>query len=244
MLPGRRAAPAPAHALVPPPTHLLRHRPLLRLLAVTVLINLVLFQAQTVLPLWVHRQGLPTSTYGLLLALNSGLVLALQLPAARLTSRWAPQPVIAATSVLVGAGFAMLTLAHTAALLAAAVTMWSLGELAQWPVAEAYTSSLAPLGLTARYAGVRSLCYGTALLLAPLAGTILYHRSPTLLWAVCAAAGATAAAIITPPTVRDSSQQAGHRDNAASPGWQVSKQTPEPVILRKTTAADTPAPRA
>jgi MFS family permease len=111
---------------------------------------------------------------------------------------WRPEPVIAATSVLIGAGFGLLTLAHSAILLAAAVTAWSVGELAQWPVAAAYTTSLAPPGMTAGYAGARSLCYGTALLLAPLAGTALYRLSPTLLWGTCATAGICAAAVITP----------------------------------------------
>jgi hypothetical protein len=120
---------------------------------------------------WAHRQGLSTGGYGLLLALNPGLVMALQLPATRLTSRWAPQPVIGATGVIMGGGgFALLAFAHTSLLLAAAVTAWSLGELVQWLVA-AYTTSLAPPGMTARYADARSLCYGIALLLAPLAGT-------------------------------------------------------------------------
>jgi MFS family permease len=146
----------------------------------------------------VHRQGLSIAGYGLLLALNSGLVLALQLPATRLTSRWRPEHVIAVTSVIIGAGFGLLALAHTAALLAVAVTVWSLGELAQWPVAAAYTTSLAPPGMTGRYAGARSLCYGSALLLAPLASTALYHLSPALLWGCCAAAGICAAAAITP----------------------------------------------
>lgn len=173
-------------------------RRLARLLAVTILVNLVLFQAQTTLPLWVHRQGLPTSVYGLLLALNSGLVVALQLPATRLTGRWRPEPVIAAAGVIVGAGFALLALAHAAVLLAAAVTVWSLGELVQWPVSAAYTTGLAPPGRTGRYAGARSFCYGTALLLAPLAGTALYNLNPVVLWAACSAAGICAAAIITP----------------------------------------------
>jgi polyisoprenoid-binding protein YceI/predicted MFS family arabinose efflux permease len=173
-------------------------RRLARLLAVTVLANLVLFQAQTTLPLWVHRQGLPTSVYGLLLALNSGLVMALQLPATRLTGRWRPEPVIAAAGMIVGAGFTLLALAHTAVLLAAAVTVWSLGELVQWPVAAAYTTGLAPPGMTGRYAGARSFCYGLALLLAPLAGTALYNLSPVVLWAACGAAGVSAAAIIIP----------------------------------------------
>jgi MFS family permease len=177
---------------------ILRDRQLARLLAVTVLVNLILFQAQSTLPLWVHRQGLSTASYGLLLALNSGLLMVFQLPAARVTARWRPQPVIAATSVLTGAGFGLLILAHTGVLLMVAVTVWSLGELTQWPVAAAYTTSLAPPGMIGRYAGTRSLCYGTALLLAPLAGTALYSLSPDLLWAGCAAAGIFAAAVINP----------------------------------------------
>ena len=197
-LPGARADSAATAAQLQARHRLLGNRRLARLLAVTVLVNLILFQAQTTLPLWVHRQGLPTAGYGLLLALNSGLVMALQLPATRVSGRWRPESVIAATSVLIGAGFGLLTLAHSAILLAAAVTAWSLGELAQWPVAAAYTTRLAPPGMTGRYAGARSLCYGTALLLAPLAGTALYRLSPTLLWGTCATAGICAAAVITP----------------------------------------------
>jgi MFS family permease len=197
LLPGGRPAPAETGSQLRARPGVLGDRRLARLLAVTVLANLVLFQAQTTLPLWVHRQGLPTSTYGLLLALNSGLVVALQLPAARLTSRWRPEPVIAAASVIIGTGFTLLAFAHTAVLLAAAVSLWSLGELAQWPVAAAYATRLAPPGMTGRYAGARSFCYGLALLLAPLAGTALYHLSPAVLWNACGAAGICAAAIIT-----------------------------------------------
>lgn len=197
-LPGSQARAAGTGPQPQAPHSLLGDRRLVRVLAVTVLANLVLFQAQTTLPLWVHRQGLSTAGYGLLLALNSVLILALQLPATWLTSRWRPEHVIAVTSVSIGAGFGLFALAHTATLLAVAVTVWSLGELAQWPVAAAYTTSLAPPGMTGRYAGARSLCYGTALLLAPLAGTALYHLSPVLLWCACAALGVCAAAVIIP----------------------------------------------
>jgi MFS family permease len=110
--------------------------------------------------------------------------------------------VIAAASVIIGAGFTLLALAHTPVLLATAVTVWSLGELAQWPVAAAYTTALAPPGMTGRYAGARSFCYGLALLLAPLAGTALCNLNPAALWAACGAAGICAAAIITPRPTR------------------------------------------
>lgn len=199
VLPARRATPGTPRLRDPASGPVRRDTRLLRMLVVTVLVNTVLFQAQTTLPLWVHRQGLSTASYGLLLALNSALVMVLQLPTTRLTSRWRPQPVLAATSVLIGAGFTLLALAHTAPLLAAAVTVWSLGELTQWPVAAAYTTSLAPPGLTGHYAGARSLCYGLALLLAPLAGTALYRISPASLWVACGVAGLGAAAVSAGP---------------------------------------------
>ncbi|MBO0808795.1 MAG: MFS transporter [Actinobacteria bacterium] len=209
---------------------ILRDRKLARLLAVTVLANLILFQAQTTLPLWVHRQGLPTSSYGLLLALNSGLLMVAQLPATKLTARWRPQPVIAATSVVIGAGFGLLILARTPALLAVAVTVWSLGELAQWPVAAAYTTSLAPPAMIGRYAGTRSLSYGTALLLAPLAGTALYSLSPSLLWVACAAAGILAAVIITPRRrARRPPAPTRHTPAGANPHHGQPQQTPRPA---------------
>lgn len=168
----------------------------LRLLAVTVLVNVILFQSQTTLPIWVHDQGLSSGTYGLLLAWNSGLVMALQLPTTRFTRRWGATSVIAVTSLLVGAGFALLAVAHTIALLMAAVTVWSLGELVQWPIAADHTVQLAPPGFSGRYAGARSFCYGVALLLAPLAGIPLYQLDPTILWMSCAVTGTCAAVII------------------------------------------------
>ncbi|MBV9384436.1 MAG: hypothetical protein JOY82_20470 [Streptosporangiaceae bacterium] len=56
--------------------------------------------------------------------------------------------------------------------------------------------------MTGRYAGARSLCYGTAPLVAPLADTALYNLSPAALWCTCAAAGICAAAMITPGQMR------------------------------------------
>lgn len=171
----------------------------LRLLVVTVLVNTILFQAQTTLPIWVHSKGMSSGTYGLLLALNSGLVMALQIPATRLTPRWETTSVIAVTSMLVGAGFALLAAGHTIVLLVAAVTIWSAGELVQWPVAADYTVQLAPPGFAGRYAGARSFCYGVALLLAPIAGAALYQLQPVILWLSCAAAGICAAMVIGTP---------------------------------------------
>jgi MFS family permease len=198
----REPPPEASERTAPPPqlrrTVLADHR-LLQIAVVTLLVNVVLFQAQTTLPLWVHDQGLSSGRYGLLLGLNSGLVMALQLPATRLITRARPKAVIAVSSLVVGAGFALFSVAHAMPALAGAVAVWSLGELVQWPVAATYTTSLAPPGMTGRYAGTRSTAYGLALLVAPLAGTALYRLDPVVLWLACAAVGAVAAVITTWP---------------------------------------------
>lgn len=193
----------------------LRDGRMARLVAATILVYLTLFQAQATLPLWVREQDLSAGTYGMLLGLNAALVMIGQIPAARLTRRRAPVPVIAVTSIVVGVGFALLAAAHTALALAFAVTVWSLGELAQWPVAASYAMSLAPPGQAGRYAGARSAGYALALLLAPLAGDALYARDPTILWAACAAAGTLAAAIIALPRAAASRRGRAARQAAA-----------------------------
>lgn len=199
----------PARATWPARVTVLADARLLQLTVATFLVNTILFQAQTTLPLWIRHQARSPATYGLLLGLNSALIMLLQLPSTRLWDRSAPRTVVAISSLAVGAGFVMLIPASTISAMAGAVAVWSLGELAQWPVAAAYTTSLAPAGLTGRYAGTRSLAYGLALLVAPLAGTFLYGFNPVLLWTACGAtaAAAAAAAIMTINTPRPAAVQ-------------------------------------
>lgn len=192
--PSRRPAPSRSARRT-----ILADRRLLRLLVMTILVNVVIFQSQTTLPLQVRGEGLSVTDYGLLLGLNSALTVALQIPLGRAAARCRPELVMAATSVIVGAGFGLVAAVHSMAMLAVTVVVWSLGELIQWPVAAAYTIALAPPGMTGRYAGTRSVCYGVALLLAPLAGTALYHVAPALLWSACAATGLIGAAVMLPP---------------------------------------------
>jgi MFS family permease len=66
-------------------------------------------------------------------------------------------------------------------------------------VAASYLAELAPPGRAGRWAGTRSLAYGTAMLGGPLLGTTCYEWSPTLVWAGCLACGALAALAIEHP---------------------------------------------
>lgn len=53
----------------------------------------------------------------------------------------------------IGAGLRTLAVAQTAATLSQPCSFGRFGELGQWAVASAYTTSLAPCGLAGRYVG-------------------------------------------------------------------------------------------
>jgi len=173
-----------------------------RLFLATVLVNIVLFQAQSTFPLWVTGHGHTAGSYGLLLSASAVLTLLFQLPVSLRTARFRPPAVIAAASLLTGAGFSVLLAGGTMPVLVLAVSLWSIGDLAAWPVAASYLAELAPPGRAGRWAGTRSLAYGTAMLGGPLLGTTCYEWSPTLVWAGCLACGALAALAIEHPSLR------------------------------------------
>jgi hypothetical protein len=135
--------------------------------------------------------------YGSLLSASALLTVALQLPLSNLVRRSHPPLVIAASNVVVGAGFGLLGFGGGLAVLLAATLVWTLGELIQWPVAASYLTDLAPPRQLGRYAGVRSLAYGTAMLIAPAAGTALYHH-PQLIWWLSLTAALAAGAVLLP----------------------------------------------
>lgn len=173
-----------------------RDRALLRLLLALTLTNVLLFQAQTTLPLWIRDLGFSSAVYGALLALNGGLNASLQLPVSALSRRFTQHRAIAAGCTLIAIGLGVTGLVHTVFLLLAAVFVWTLGELINWPLGAAYVASLAPEELAGRYAGARSFTFALGLVLAPIIGIPLLTWTPVALGTFCLLAGLLAATLI------------------------------------------------
>ena len=156
----------------------------------------VYFQAQATLPLHVVDAGFSMALYGALISLNGAIVVVLELPLTAVTQRFPARPVMALGFVLTGIGFGLTGLADTTVVLALTVSVWTIGEIVNAPVASAYVADLAPQHLRGRYQGSWSLTWSLGLILAPSLGTALYAVSAEALWAVCAALGALAAALV------------------------------------------------
>lgn len=147
------------------------------------------------------------AVYGALISLNGLLVVLLELPVASVTQRLRPRRVMAVGFLLLGAGFALTSVATSIPLLAACVFVWTIGEITYMPVAGAYVADIAPPQMRGRYHGAWGLTFGIAFVVGPTLGTMLYGVNPTALWLGCLAVGALAAAL-----VRAGPEAGGRRD--------------------------------
>ncbi|MBC9711942.1 MFS transporter [Streptomyces sp. TRM66268-LWL] len=176
----------------------LRARPgVLVLLGAILVVDLVYRQQYTTFPVHLAEHGMDARVYGWMIAINGGLILLLELPAALALKSRPPLRIVGCGLVLVGAGYAALI---PGTVLASAIVMMSLltlGEILYKTTATACVADHSPEHAQGRfqslYAGVS--ISGTVLA-APLGGAVL-GAAPGLLWPLCAvlAAGAGCAVL-------------------------------------------------
>ena len=172
-----------------------RDRPFALFVLLSALVLLVFMQHFTALPLDMAAHGLGPATLGVVLGLNGILIVILQPFVAPFLSRFNRSHVIACGASLVGLGFGLNALADGAGLFALGVTVWTLGEIAVLPVANAVVADIALPDMRGRYQGAYGLTFGLASFAAPLIGTaVLQRRGAPALWAGCLVLGLVVAA--------------------------------------------------
>jgi MFS family permease len=156
---------------------------------------LVFFQHISSLPIAMAHNGLRPSTFGAVIALNGVLIVLGQLFIPRLLAGRDHARVLAVAALVVGAGFGLTALAHTAIAYAGTVLVWTFGEMLNSPANATTIAELSPVTMRGRYQGVWSLSWQAASCGAPIVGGFVQqHAGSTWLWAGCAAVGVLVAA--------------------------------------------------
>ena len=172
---------------------LLRDRVMIAYLALSLCYCFVYLQAYTTLPLAMRLQGLSPQEYGLAMAVNGLLIIAVQ----PLVSGWLGKhdhtTVLAGGFVIVGLGFGLTALAGSVVAYAATVVVWTLGEIVTAGLGAAIVADLAPASMRGRYSGAYGAVWSAAYLLGPLGGTRLLALGAPVLWVTCGLMGAGAA---------------------------------------------------
>jgi MFS family permease len=157
--------------------------------------SLVFFQSFAGLPLDVRAHGLSPSVFGGLMAINGVLIVVLQPAAGELIAGRARSPVLAIASLLVAVGFGMNAAVGSVAGYAAAVAIWTLGEILFTPAAMALVADLSPAHARGLYQGAFAITFSVAFAVAPLVGgAAIGQAGARWLWIGCLTTGLAVAA--------------------------------------------------
>lgn len=182
-----------------------RDRTFLAFLLLSFLTALVFMQHMTALPLDMTAHGVSSVGYGLVVALNGILIVALQPFLGPVLARHDRSRTLALGAFVVGAGFGWNALATTAPMYAIGMVILTLGEMAVLPVANTVVADLAPVETRGRYQGAYGMSFGLATCVAPALGSwALQHAGSVVLWLGTFAVAAVVAAghLALAPTLR------------------------------------------
>jgi len=158
------------------------------------LIALIFQEGFVALPVAMGRAGFSSADYGLAIAVNGFLIVALQIPLTRLIEHRDPRRLLIVSSLLAGYGFGLTAFAGSVGVFALTVCVWTLGEMLNAPIQTGLVVRLSPLHGRGRYQGVYTLSWSLAALVAPaMAGVVIDRYGTGLLWGMCAVIGTVAA---------------------------------------------------
>jgi MFS family permease len=154
-------------------------------------VAVIMFQFNGAYTLFLSRErGFSEAAIGLTLAVNTLIIVAVEMVVVHTLSRHDIHRVVAVGGLLVGLGYALLPFGKSFAFVAFTVVVWTVGEMLSFAFSTTWTAARADDRSRGRYLGVYNLSFATAFVAAPLAGTWVYERfGGTALWLGCGVAG-------------------------------------------------------
>ncbi|MGW2701139.1 MDR family MFS transporter [Streptomyces sp. NPDC001340] len=198
------------------------------------LVALVFQQGSVGLPVAMGRAGFSPADYGLAIAVNGVLIVALQIPVTRFIEHRDPRTLLIVSSVLAGYGFGLTAFAGSVGVFALTVCVWTLAEIVSAPTQTGLVVRLSPVQGRGRYQGMYTLSWSVAALIAPLmSGAVIDRFGAEWLWAMCAAVGTVAGVgygvLMRRLPVEGDAEGDTERD-AATPGLQQRPQASEQAV--------------
>jgi MFS family permease len=196
----------------------LRARPAVLVLLAAILVTDVVYRQQySTFPVHLADHGLDIGVYGALLAVNGGILLCLELPAALALRRRSPLHIVGSGLLLVGAGYGVLLLGAGLATAVAMMTLLTLGELLYKTTATAYVADQAPDHVQGRFQSLYAGASISGMVLAAPLGGLVYERAPGVLWPACTGLAVLAGVAVLAAGRRSSARSAAARHVRRAP---------------------------
>jgi MFS family permease len=181
-------------------------------LGATLMASMVFMQHVSGYPLQMDAYGYSSRVYGLLISINGLLICLVELPLTTFTRRRRARTMMMTGMIVFGAAFVATGFVSTIPLLAAAVVVWTIGEMFYFPVAAAHIASVSPPDMRGRYQGAWGIAWGLGAVVGPVVGTMVFAWNPRALWLACGGCAVAGSLLLIPGTRRR------ERDAAAGSG--------------------------
>ena len=164
-----------------------RDVPFLLMMLINLVWSSVFIQLLTTFPLYMRNiYGLAENRIGQLFAVNTVMIVALEMVLMERIRRSSRALMINISFVLLGIGMGMMPLGRGFAFGALTVAIWTFGEMLSMPLVTALVAARAGESNRGRYMGMFSFAFSLAFIVAPAGGTAIYeHLGPDAVWYVC-----------------------------------------------------------
>jgi MFS family permease len=161
-------------------------------------VTLVLFQTQAAMPLFlVSDLGIKETIYGSLMAINTLMIIFLEVPLTLAIERWPHRRALSLGSFLFALGFGALAIVTGIWSVGLTIVIWTVGEMILFPGASAYMAEIAPPDKRGAYNGLYLMTFSLAFAVAPWLGTETLERlGSKTLWIACFVVGCLSAAMM------------------------------------------------
>lgn len=165
------------------------------ILVAAFLLGLIMIQSLASLAHVMRADGLGAASFGRVIAVNGMLIAVVQpwlVPRFELMGRYRVMPCAA---LVFGLGFAVHALVGSSAGHVLAVSVWTLGEIALFPLCNAAVADIAPEHLRGRYQGAYWMAFATANVVGPPAGLAVHAAFGSVGWGACLGMSGALAAV-------------------------------------------------
>ena len=165
-------------------SHVLKDKRFVYTLLAILPIPIIYFQNLGAYPLFlVNDLGFATSIYGLLFAINTVLIILIEVPLNNSMSKWSERKSMRLGAILIGIGFGAMAFANGLIFIIITIVIWTFGEMIFFPVTTSYISSIAPEKKRGEYMGYYQMTFSTAFLIGPWLGTLVFeYYGSVILW--------------------------------------------------------------
>ena len=156
----------------------LRDRPLVLFTVAFVAAQFIYSQVSFALPLTIIDRLADSGTrgYGVVMAANAGIVIALAPAITALTRRWRPVTSVALSCGFYLVGFGMLIVVRSVPLFLVSTVLWTIGEILSAIHINVFIASRAPASMRGRYLSSLRVVFALGKIMAPAVGGLVVDR--------------------------------------------------------------------